>query len=203
MKTIDALAKLLALEAKIFTTRDVVGSLNVSKTNASKLLSRLQDAGLATRLAWGIWTLEQSIDPLVLPEYLTAPFPSYVSLHTALYYHEMVSQIPSVTYAVTIGRTKSFDTPFGTVSVHHVDPSFYFGFETREDEIKFATPEKALLDVFYLSTAKTRLFSALPEVSLPEQFDINKAHKIIEQIQSRRRKTLVSNLFQEFLKKRP
>ena len=40
-----------------------------------------------------------------------------------------------------------------------------------------ATPEKALLDVLYLSSTKTRLFAALPELDLSAGFSIRNARK--------------------------
>lgn len=87
------------------------------------------------------------MEPLALPEYLTNPFPSYVSLQSALYYHGMISQIPTIVFAVSISRTKKYETPLGVVSVHHVNPSFFFGFKSMGSRIaKMATPEKALID---------------------------------------------------------
>ena len=41
-----------------------------------------------------------------------------------------------------------------------------------------ATPEKALLDVLYLSSTKTRLFSALPEFDLSAGFSISNAERL-------------------------
>lgn len=77
----------------------------------------------------------------------------------------MISQIPAITYAVSIGRTKRYETPLGVVSFHHVHPSFFFGFETiGKGMVKMATPEKALIDFLYLSPSKSRLFRALPEL---------------------------------------
>ena len=44
----------------------------------------------------GLWATDLSLDPLRLPEYLTAPLPSYVSFQSALFFHGMISQIPNV-----------------------------------------------------------------------------------------------------------
>ena len=44
-------------------------------------------------------------------------------------------------------------------------PDFFGGFETLREHLHLATPEKALLDVLYLTTARSRLFAALPEVA--------------------------------------
>ena len=63
----------------------------------------------------------------------------------------MISQVPAVTYAVSLARTRRFATPVGTVSVHHVQPSFFFGFEDAGRGGRLATPEKALVDVNWLA----------------------------------------------------
>ena len=67
--------------------------------------------------------------------------------------------------------------------------------------IKIATPEKALLDIFYLSQAKNRLFKTLPEVELPKNFKLSIAKKMIDKISSSRRKTVVKHLFSDFISK--
>jgi predicted transcriptional regulator of viral defense system len=36
-----------------------------------------------------------------LPELISAPWPAYVSLQSALHHHGVIEQIPSVIYAVT------------------------------------------------------------------------------------------------------
>lgn len=200
MKLLDVHAKLLEMNVAVSKTSDAVACLNIDSSHASKLLSRLSMSGHLVHLRRGLWAFRDKVEPLALPVYLTDPFPSYVSLQSALYYHDMISQIPAITYAVSIGRTKRHDTPLGVVSVHHVHPSFFFGFETVGKRIaKMATPEKALIDFFYLSPAKSSLFKALPELELPRGFSEKKAYKIINKIRSVRRRNLVKSLFEKTL----
>ena len=200
MKLLDVHAKLLEMNVAVSKTSDAVACLNIDSSHASKLLTRLSMSGHLVHLRRGLWAFRDKVEPLALPVYLTDPFPSYVSLQSALYYHDMISQIPAITYAVSIGRTKRHDTPLGVVSVHHVHPSFFFGFETVGKRIaKMATPEKALIDFFYLSPAKSSLFKALPELELPRGFSEKKAYKIINKIRSVRRRNLVKSLFEKTL----
>ena len=143
--------------------------------------------------------MEGAVSKLALPVYLTAPFPSYVSLQSALFYHGMISQIPSVTYVVSIARTRFYRTALGDVSIHHVAPEFFFGFErVNEHNAWMATPEKALLDVLYLRPTKTRLFSALPELTFPKHFSPKRARAVLKRIPSLNRRTLVQRQFEEF-----
>jgi hypothetical protein len=113
----------------------------------------------------------------------------------------MISQIPHIIYAVSVGRAKIYKTPIATVSIHHIHPSFYFGYEEKGENglLKIASPEKALLDIFYLSQAKTRLFKTLPEVELPKDFKIGVANRMIAKITSIRKRTIVQRSFLEFI----
>jgi predicted transcriptional regulator of viral defense system len=62
---------------------------------------------------------------------LTAPFPAYVSLQSALYLHGMVSQVPAVTYAVMLARARRFVTPLGTVAIQPADSPRRRSFASR------------------------------------------------------------------------
>lgn len=190
MRLIDAEQKILQLKQPVIQTKDVAACLNITIAQATQILVNLSNAGRFARLMRGRWATTMQIDPLILPEYLTLPFPSYVSLQTALFFHGMISQIPHTIYAVSLARTKKYTTPFASISIHHIQADFFFGFEMTE-QIKMATPEKALIDTFYLTAARSRLFKKLPEIELPKKFDFKKAAAIIKQIKSPRTRTLV------------
>jgi len=203
MRLIDVHARLLRMGLAVFQTSDAAAYLGIGSAHASKLLARLAASGHLARLARGRWGFRDRIELFALPEYLTAPFPSYVSLQSALYHHGMISQIPSVLYAVSLARARTYRTSLGTVSVHHVDPSFFFGHQPAgKDPGKIATPEKALIDFLYLSPVRTRLFRALPELEFSAGFKVNEARKIIRRIRSVRRRNHVSRLFEEIWKSR-
>ena len=203
MKLVDVHARLLKMGLAVFQTSDAAAYLGVGNAHASKLLTRLAAAGHLAKLGRGRWGFKGRIGDYALPEYLTAPYPAYVSLQSALYHHGMISQIPSVIYAVSIARTRTYATPLGKVSVHHVHPSFFFGYRpVGKDAGKIATPEKALVDFLYLSPARTRLFRALPELDIPRSFNLNEARKIITRIRAVRRRSLVSGLFEDLMKNR-
>ena len=187
-------AKIKLLNQPSFQTRDIVTLLNLTTTTASKALARLTKQGHLLQLRSGLWALPEKIKHFMLPEKLTAPFPSYVSLQSALYYHGMIEQIPEIIYAVSLARTKVFKTSLATVSVHHIPTAFYFGYINVENNIKIATPEKALLDFFYLHPAKSRLFAALPELELPKTFNYKLCCEWLNKIPSPQRRTMVKKL---------
>ncbi len=198
MRLLDAEKRLLALNQPVLQTRDVSACLDIPIAQASKILERLVETGRFVKLMRGKWTTTNNIDPLILPEYLTAPFPSYVSLQTALFYHGMISQIPHTIYAVSLARTRVYKTRFGNVSIHHLQPDFFFDYEII-GQINIATPEKALIDVLYLTSAKSRLFKTLPELEFPKMFNFKKANEIIKKISSGRIRAIVKRRLEELM----
>jgi len=203
MTLLDALSTLASMGATVFATSDAAARLRVPNGHASVMLARLAASGHVIRLRRGVWALPNRVDPLALPEYLTAPFPSYVSLQSALYLHGMISQMPAVTYAVSLARTRRFTTPLGTVSVHHVQPAFFFGFEDAgRSGGRLATMEKALVDFLYLTPARSNLFRALPELEWPKRFSVRLARSIVKRIEPVRRRTLVSRALDRLLEER-
>ena len=193
MRLVEALSALDSIDARVFTTTDAAVRLRVPNGHASTILARLSASGQLIRLRRGVWAKPGSVDPLALPEYLTAPFPAYVSLQSALYLHGMIPQVPVVTYAVSLARTRRFLTPLGTVSVHHVQPSFFFGFEDAGHGGRLATPEKALVDFLYLTPARSQLFRALPELEWPKRFSARRARAIARRVDPARLRALVKS----------
>lgn len=200
MTQIEAFTRLNDLGPPTFRTTDAAALLKVTPVNAAKILARLSMRKSIVRLKHSLWAFPEKIDRLALPGYLSSPFPSYVSLQSALYYHDMIEQIPSVIYAVSIGRTKKFHTPLGDVSLHRIQPRFFCDYTTDiKTNARIATPEKALIDYLYLRPTKTRLFGPLPELNLPKKFSSRRAQTIITKIPSQRRRTFVKKEFKRIL----
>jgi len=200
MNAPEALSRLRKLGVPAATTADAAAVLGISLQAASHTMRRLARTGLVRPVRRGIWALGDRPDPLVLAGYVTAPYPSYVSLQTALYRHGMIDQIPEMTFLVSLARSARVSTPLGTYSIHHVQPAFFAGFEMLPDSgIKIATPEKALVDVFYLSPTRGRLFAALPEVELPRGFRRAEARRWVQRIPSAQRRTIVARKLSDVL----
>jgi predicted transcriptional regulator of viral defense system len=199
---LDVLSAIASMDVPVFTTRDAAARLRVPNGHASVSLARLAAAGQLVRLRRGVWAVPNRVDPLALPECLTAPFPAYVSLQSALYLHGMISQMPAVTYAVTLARTRRFVTPLGTVSLHHVQPAFFFGFEEADRGAgRLATPEKALVDFLYFTPARSKLFQALPELEWPKTFRVSAARAMVRRIEPARRRTLAARKLEALLER--
>ena len=108
-----------------------------------------------------------------------------------------------MTYAVSLARSRRYITRLGAVSVHHVQPSFFFGFEAAGRAGGYlASPEKALVDFLYLMPARSRLFRALPELAWPRRFSMRAARTIAGRIETARRQTLVLRKLEELFDRR-
>lgn len=195
-----ALARLRRLGVPAIDTADAAAALGQSTFAASKTLSRLGESGLITPVRKGMWWVEPPLDPYRLAAHLTAPLPSYVSLQTALHLREMIEQIPTIIYVVSLARTESIVTTAGTFSVHHIAPEVFGGFDERGG-VRMATAEKALFDCAYLSGGRSRLFASLPELEVPRGFQWKELKRWRDRVPSRQRGALVTRRLAHFLSK--
>ena len=101
-----------------------------------------------------------------------------------MHLHGLIEQIPQIVYAITTGHTREQATLVGTYSFHRISPGLFAGFDWYRDRQDFliATPEKALVDSFYLSSRKGRRFRFFPEIDLGAGFSFKQAMEWAEQI---------------------
>lgn len=84
--------------------------------------------------------------------------PSYISLEYALYYYNFTVDISFHITSVTTKGTKNINVGDKTFFYHHVKTAVFDGFVVKENggqvyvgqRFYIATPEKALVDLFYL-----------------------------------------------------
>jgi predicted transcriptional regulator of viral defense system len=201
MKMIDAFARIESLGKPILTTREVGVACDMSSTTASYTLARLRDAGLASQVSFGVWKIGSSLaeaeDVLVV---LTAPYPSYLSMWTALFRHGMIEQVPRAITAVSLDRTQTIGTTIGVFEVHRIHHELFGGFEGANGiRAGMAQPEKALFDTVYLLSSRGGGVT-LPELELPSGFGDELVHQWSERIPSRRLRTMVTKSVDLLLK---
>jgi predicted transcriptional regulator of viral defense system len=202
MRTVDAYSDLVRMGKPILTTDDASVRLRMSPSGTTRVLTRLAAAGLARRIFRGLWTIDLKLDPLTIPEHLTVPFAAYISFQSALYLHGLISQIPQVTYVASLSPTRRVKTSMGTYSIHRLAPEYFGGYRTAADSgVRLATPEKALMDVLYLGSARSRLFASLPELTLPKDFRVKEARLWVDRIRDPSRRTMVRSRLDEILSK--
>ena len=198
MRTIDAYGDLLKLDRKVITTREASTRWQTERRTTAKRLQALEQAGLVRHLRRGLWSLDPEIDPFVLPPFLTAPLPAYVSFWSALAHHGMIEQIPRQIWVASLARPRRIDTSVGSYEVHQLAPELFAGFTGSENQGYLAEPEKALFNTVYVrSAANSRAF--FPELSLPAGFSRAQAKRWADGIESPRLRTLVSRRLGEAL----
>jgi predicted transcriptional regulator of viral defense system len=190
MRTTEAYARLLEWRVPVVTTHEAAARLGIPLYAATRLLRRLTSDRLVVKLRRGLWVLDLDAEPHTVSPYLTAPYPSYVSLWSALYHHGMLDQIPREIYLVSLDRSKRIRTPLATFVVLHIAPGLFGGFEAYDRGAR-ATPEKALFDTVYLGQAGGRRSTALPEIELPRGFKQQVVNRWVLRIRSKRLRTLV------------
>ena len=159
----------------VFTTRAYAVASGISVPSASKRLSTLARRGRIEVLTRGIWIVPDhphfslyGCVPLLLGREV-----GYVSFLSALQLHGMISQIPKSIFVATTGPPRGLMTKHGRFEFFQLHPRMMNdGVEWSDAPLPFrlASPEKALLDTFYLSTRKGRRFRVLPEIELPAAF---------------------------------
>jgi predicted transcriptional regulator of viral defense system len=114
--------------------------------------------GKLVQLRRGLYTLAQPYQAEQPHSYLIANqlvHGSYVSLQIALSHYDLIPEHVAVVTSVTTGRPGMWQNPYGHFSYQHVQPALFFGFQYRQVTQKqwayMATPEKALLDLIYLT----------------------------------------------------
>jgi len=90
--------------------------------------------------------------------------PSCVSLHSALSWYNLIPEMITTTTSVTTLKTNKFSTPLGAFDYHRIKPEIFgFGYvlenvdahmgeRGNNRKIMVATPQKAILDFFYINS---------------------------------------------------
>ena len=174
------------------TTGEAAAALNVSVSQASRLLRTLEARHLARHVRYGLWIVgTDPVDPRSLVEEITRPYPGYVSFTSALNAHGMIDQVPREIGVASLDSAKRVRTELGTYAVHHVPPELFGGWIER-DGVKLARPEKALFDLVYVSAVHGGRGRRIPELELPAGFDRGELDRWISRIESPRLRTLTS-----------
>jgi predicted transcriptional regulator of viral defense system len=119
-----------------------------------------------------------------------------VSLQSALSHYGMIPEFVPVTTSITTGRPEELGTPMGRFLFRHVKKSAFFGYAqteiSRGQPVFLASPEKALLDLLYLTTGSDSP-AYLEELRFEptDRFDWNTLRRHAERIRSRKLKRAV------------
>ena len=137
-----------------FDHEDIARALGISEASAKVSASRYVKQGLLVRLKKNVYVLRENWNAAGREQkFLLANLgqvPSYLSLMTALDYYEVTTQLQRDFFeSVAIKRTKEIHLDGTVFRYAKITSTLYFGFK-KHNGFFMATPEKALLDAFYL-----------------------------------------------------
>lgn len=148
------LLELNSIEKLYFGYEEIARVLHISGESAKVAASRYTRQGLLVRIKKNMYVLRSVWEGAgVEIKFALANLgqvPSYISLTTALVYYGITTQVQREFFeSVAVKRTKEISIGEAVFRYVRIAGDLYFGFK-KEKGFFIATPEKALLDGFYL-----------------------------------------------------
>jgi predicted transcriptional regulator of viral defense system len=146
----------LAADLHCFSPGILTAGENIDQVRVQ--LSRWVKSGRVVRIHKGWYTLNHPFRRALLDMNIVASTikqGAYVSLQSALAYHGMIPEYVPETTCVTTGRPLIIDSPVGRMRYRHIKNIAFFGYSQDDRGIQpafIAKPEKALLDLLYLTS---------------------------------------------------
>ncbi|MFA6547469.1 MAG: hypothetical protein WCT11_00815 [Candidatus Magasanikbacteria bacterium] len=150
---------------------------------SSQQLSRWCKQGYLLKIKNGLYLLSGYENQV--PNFFIANaiyYPSYVSLETALYEYGFIPDVPHTITSVTTKKTSFVKINLGQFSYRKIKTDCFIGYEPKrylKFDVLFASPEKALVDFFYLNKQRLQKSEQITELrlnyfSLKEKIDKEK-----------------------------
>lgn len=138
-----------------FTLSDLKKFYAGDKESLKVLLSGWKQRDMIYNLGKGYYSVNAAgVDYLQLAT-VAAAF-SYVSFEYALYYYNLIDQVPSVITLASKGRSKKLNMGNQIFEYSHLKEDLFFGYDLI-NKMYMASPEKALADLIYLIARGKRL----------------------------------------------
>ena len=171
-------------------------------------LTRWIKRGLLVRLKQGYYTFSELKNKPGVSYYFANRIykPSYISLHTALSFYGIIPEAVVQITSVTSLKTAIFKNDFGEYSYKTIKNDLMFGYDLKQQAdgttLKFAKPEKALLDLFYLypfyNSVQEMNELRLDEDFLQDDLDINKMKEFTAKFKNKALSKRVELLFEAY-----
>jgi predicted transcriptional regulator of viral defense system len=156
-------------------------------------ISRWLKAGKLLPLRRGMYALAgryraDAVNPAELANQIYRP--SYLSLEWALGFHGLIPEMVVTYTSVTSREPRQFVNHFGRFDYRHVKQAAFFGFVATRIQghtVMLATPEKALLDYWYLNSGPwTPSRMAEMRFQHGEQLDRERLQRVVDRFASPR-----------------
>lgn len=171
-----------------FSLNDLRKISHLNDNSLKVAINRLVKSGQLFKLGHKFYT--QNVSKIAWPQLACKIYqPSYLSFEYALGIHNILSQRPIHLTSATTKRTKQVDIYDKTIFYHHLRPALFWGYK-KEDNILLAEPEKAFLDLAYLSLNGYAKFDPL-EMNL-ELLNKIKLKRYLKRFENKKLEKLVS-----------
>lgn len=138
--------KVITSKKAVFTTKQLSNLISKSVQITNTYISRMVLKDLAIRKNGKV--IFSNDDNVIGTQFIE---PSYISLSSALFFHQIINQVPQVTSCVTTINSRNYKE-LG-LKYHKITPKLFFGFKKYNLDFSFAyiaDIEKAILDGIYL-----------------------------------------------------
>ncbi|HMB30628.1 MAG TPA: hypothetical protein VKN82_02255 [Desulfohalobiaceae bacterium] len=148
------ISELYQINKLTFGYEELARVLDISLPSARVAASRYVRQGLLVRVRKNLYVLRNKWEHAELEEKFQianlGQVPSYISLLTALDYYGLTTQVQRDFFeSLALKRTKEIVVDTSVFKYTKLSADLYFGFQ-RQKGFFIASPEKALLDAFYL-----------------------------------------------------
>ncbi|MFQ5745320.1 MAG: hypothetical protein ACE5HV_17330, partial [Acidobacteriota bacterium] len=146
-----------------FESREIVLLFDEPAPQVQARLSRWQRQGKLIQLRRGRYLLSEEYRRFEVSDFYIANYlhrPSYVSLQSALEYYDMIPEAVGMVLSLTTLHGRQWQTPAGLFRYRSIGTARFWGYreqgavrageEARQRRFLIASPEKAVLDLFYL-----------------------------------------------------
>lgn len=171
-------------------------------------LTRWVRKGYLVRLRQGWYAFRECLRQPDMARYIANRIysPSYISLETALSFYGMIPEAVTDITSVTTLKTSSFMNEFGRYSYRNIKTSLFFGFDlkpmTDSRTVQMATPEKALIDLMYLTPQYNgegdMMNLRLDEAFMCEDFNKELSDSYIDKVGSKALKNRMETLYKAY-----
>jgi hypothetical protein len=179
------------IPSEVFEEQDFhLANREISRVAMHSLLSRMLKRGDLKKVSRGLYVFDEiwrrkPLSKFNIANKLVAP--SYVSFESALSHHGMIPESVYVTTSASLKReNKSFHTPFGDFTYHHI-PLKCFPLEIESvaspagPEL-IASPIKALFDLVYV---RRKTYLSLIDIESDLRIDVEALLNYVHKLQMR------------------
>lgn len=184
------LQKINSIPKAWFSFADIRKISGLDDKSLAVSLSRIIKRGELVKVAKGIYATDASKinwEQFAIEKYL----PSYISFESALARHNILSQQPVNLTVATANRSKKTKMQDNLIIYRHIQPKLFWGY-LKEDNILIAEPEKAFLDLAYLSLNGYAKFD--PEEMNLDLLDKQKIKTYLKKFNSSRLTALIEKI---------